>query len=156
MSNDTAMILNNLITTSKDGEEGFRIAAENASNPTLKQTLLERAESCKQAAEVLQAHVAGLGAAPAESGSVLGAVHRRWVDLKSLFTGHDDHAILIECEGGEDVAKASYEKALAEDLPEDIRIIVQYQYEGVLKNHDLVRDLRDQYAAKKENSSLRN
>ena len=151
MSNDTAMILNNLITTSKDGEEGFRIAAENASDPTLKQTLLERAESCKEAAEVLQAHVAELGVTPAESGSVLGAVHRRWVDLKSLFTGHSDHAILVECERGEDVAKASYAQALNEDLPEEIRIIVQDQYEGVLKNHNLIRDLRDKYAAQKEN-----
>lgn len=147
MSNDTAMIINNLITTSRDGEKGFRIAAENVSDQNLKKILLERAEGCKRAVEVLQKYEAKLNVEPADSGSILGAIHRRWVGLKSLLTGHDDHAILLECERGEDVAEARYAQALTEDLPEDIRIIVQHQYEGLLKNRDLVRELRNKYAA---------
>ena len=146
MSSDTATILNNLIITSKDGEEGFRIAAENVSDQNLKKILLERAEGCKKAVEILQKHVAELDAQPAESGSILGALHRRWLDLKSLITGQDDHAILVECERGEGVAEANYSEALTEDLPENIRIIVQHQYEGVLKNHDLIRDLLNKLA----------
>lgn len=51
-------------------------------------------------------------------------------------------AVLEACERGEDVAKRNYEKALGEDLPANIRSIVQRQYEGVVENHDLVRDLR--------------
>jgi hypothetical protein len=34
-------------------------------------------------------------------------------------------------------------------LPADVRAIVERQYQGVLQNHDRVRDLRDQYAAAK-------
>ena len=60
----------------------------------------------------------------------------------------DDLAILEECERGEDVAKARYGKALEETLPEDNRVVVQRQYDGVMRNHDQIRDLRDRYRAK--------
>ncbi len=57
-------------------------------------------------------------------------------------------AILEECERAEDVAKARYRKALEETLPEDIRVVVQRQYDGVMRNHDQIRDLRNRYRAK--------
>jgi uncharacterized protein (TIGR02284 family) len=65
--------------------------------------------------------------------------------LKSSVTDRSDLAILEECERGEDVAKARYKKALEADLPDDIRGIVQRQYDGAVRNHDQVRDLRDRY-----------
>ena len=103
----------------------------------------QRASECGQAAQELQAIVIRLGGDPEDSTSMSGDLHRRWVDLKSLITGKDDEAILNECERGEDVAKKSYHKALEKALPEDIRQIVQRQYDGVLRNHDQVKMLRD-------------
>jgi len=50
---------------------------------------------------------------------------------------------LEECERGEDAAKSAYEAALKEDLPADIRTLVERQYQGVKENHDRVRDLRN-------------
>jgi hypothetical protein len=61
----------------------------------------------------------------------------------------DDLAILEECERGEDVAKAKYRKALEEALPDDIRAVVQRQYDGVIRNHDQIRDLRGRFRAQK-------
>jgi uncharacterized protein (TIGR02284 family) len=58
----------------------------------------------------------------------------------------DDYAVLAECERGEDVAKKVYEEALSEDLPADIKTLVQRQYEGVKTNHDRIRQLRNQAA----------
>jgi uncharacterized protein (TIGR02284 family) len=55
----------------------------------------------------------------------------------------DDHAILAECERGEDVAKSAYESALDKDLPVEVRTIVERQYRGVKENHDKIRDLRN-------------
>ena len=52
--------------------------------------------------------------------------------------------MLAECERGEDVAKSTYEAALKEDLPPDVKAIVRRQYEGVKANHDRIRDLRNQ------------
>jgi uncharacterized protein (TIGR02284 family) len=81
-------------------------------------------------------------------GSVAGAVHRGWVNVKAAVSTRDDLAILEECERGEDVAKARYGKALESTLPQDIRSIVERQYDGVMKNHDQIRNLRDEYRAK--------
>jgi uncharacterized protein (TIGR02284 family) len=140
--------LNTLIETSKDGEEGFKLSAENVSDPELKTIFLERARGCAEGARVLQARVQQLGGEAETSSSASGAVHRGWVNLKSAITGSDDKAILVEVERGEDVAVESYEKALHEDLPSDIRALVERQYQGVKANHDRVRDLRNRYAGR--------
>ena len=75
-------------------------------------------------------------------------LHRRWVDLKSLVTGKDEEAILNEAERGEDVAKERYSEALTKNLPPEIRSMVERQYQGVLRNHDEVRAMRDVARAK--------
>jgi uncharacterized protein (TIGR02284 family) len=138
--------LNDLIETSKDGEKGFRTSAEDVKDPELKQAFLRRAEDCARGAQELQAIVSRLGEKPEQGGSAAGAMHRGWVNLKAAVTGEDDLAILEECERGEDVAKAAYRKALEErDLPSDIRVVVQKQYDGVIRNHDQVRMLRDRF-----------
>ena len=145
MANVTS-VLNELIETSRDGEKGFRTAAEDTKNAELKDIFLKRAEDCAKGASQLQQLVAKRGEKPEEGGSVAGAMHRGWVNLKATLTGRDDVAILEECERGEDVAKAKYRKALEDDdLPADARQVVQRQYEGVLRNHDQVRALRDRY-----------
>jgi len=148
MSNITS-VLNDLVETSKDGEIGFRTAAEDAKNGELKTLFLERAQDCATGAAELQQRVAALGGKPEEGGSVAGALHRGWVNLKAAVADRSDLAILEECERGEDVAKAHYRKALEETtLPDDIRAVVQHQYDGMMRNHDQIRDLRDQYRAK--------
>ena len=70
-------------------------------------------------------------------------MHRGWVNLKSALTGRDDHAILAECERGEDSAVRSYQDALAHDLPSDVRSSVEEQYRQVLEAHNRVKSLRD-------------
>ncbi len=146
MDNDKVIsTLNDLIETSKDGEEGFRTCAEDTKDPQLKAFYSKRAQSCKSAVIELQDLVRAYGGDPETSGGLGAAVHRRWVDIKSLVTGKDDMAILAECERGEDVAVASYRKALDESLPADVRTVVERQYQGVLQNHDQVKALRDKY-----------
>ena len=145
MSNNIASVLNELVETSKDGEKGFRTAAEDPKNPELKTLFTQRAGDCAKGAAELQQIVMRMGGKPEQGGSVAGAMHRGWVDLKSAVTKRDDLAILEECERGEDVAKAKYRKALEQTLPEDIRAVVQRQYDGALKNHDQIRNLRDSY-----------
>lgn len=139
----TVSVLNDLIETCKDGEAGFRTCAEDVRRPELKSLFHTRAQQCAEAAAELQQLVRQRGGNPETDTSVGGDLHRRWVDLKSLITGKDDESILNECERGEDVAKRSYQKALEKGLPEDVRTIVQRQYEGVLRNHDEVRALRN-------------
>jgi uncharacterized protein (TIGR02284 family) len=140
---DLIETINNLIETSRDGEEGFRTCAEGVKSPQLKQMFERAASRCRQAVSELQAKVRGLGGDPERSGSVSGALHRAWVDIKSRITGMDEAAVLTECERGEDVARRAYEEALAKDLPPDIRSVVARQYEGVKQHQDRVRQLRN-------------
>ena len=76
MSDNITSILNELVETSKDGEKGFRSAAENTKNAELQAVFLKRAEDCATGAADLQQLVARLGGNPDQGGSVAGAVHR--------------------------------------------------------------------------------
>lgn len=141
---DVISTLNDLIETSKDGEKGFRECAEDVKRSDLKTLLLDRAQHCAAAAAELQALVRSLGGDPETGGSLSGDLHRRWVDLKSMITGKDDEAILNECERGEDVAVRAYRKALEKPLPPSVQAVVEKQFQGVQRNHDQVRALRNQ------------
>jgi uncharacterized protein (TIGR02284 family) len=140
---DVIATLNDLIETSKDGEHGFRTCADGIKSAHLKQLFQQAAERCAQGAAELQAKVRNLGGDPEKSGSVSGSLHRGWVNVKSSITGMDEAAVLAECERGEDVAKHAYQSALEKDLPSDVRSIVERQYQGVLQNHDRVRNARN-------------
>jgi uncharacterized protein (TIGR02284 family) len=149
-NDDIISTLNDLIETCKDGEQGFRTCAEDASNrnPQLKTLFATRQRECAEAAQELQQLVQAYGGDPETKSSVTGTMHRAWVDIKSAITGKDDKAVLNECERGEDVAVKSYRKALENtNLPADVRAVVERQYQGVVRNHDQVKLLRDQVAA---------
>jgi len=140
---DIIATLNGLVEISKDGESGFRTCAEGVKSVRIKEFFLTTAERCAQGASELQNEVRRLGGNPEDGGSVSGSMHRGWVNIKSVITGKDEGAILEECERGEDIAKRAYRSALEKDLPGNVRSIVERQYQGVLENHDRVRDMRN-------------
>jgi uncharacterized protein (TIGR02284 family) len=71
-------------------------------------------------------------------------MHRAWINLKSAISSADDHAILSECERGEDSAVNEYKKAMEkEKLSATIRDTVSRQYVDVKKAHDHIKALRD-------------
>ncbi len=152
MNNDAISTLNHLINVCEDGEKGFRKVAEDVTEPELKTLFSNCADGCQMAIPELQAKVRELGGDPEDSGSIAGSLHRVWVDIKSAITGRDTLGILEECERGEDVAKHAYEKALIAGLPTEIHSLIQRQYDGVKKNHDMVREIRNRYRAAKNNS----
>jgi uncharacterized protein (TIGR02284 family) len=137
--------LNGLIETSMDGEKGFALAANDSKDASLTGVFREGEQSCRAAVAELQDQVRQLGGDPQVGGSMKAAVHRGWITLKSAASSRDSKAILEECERGEDYAKAKYGEALRQDLPEAVRTLVERQYQGVVANHDRVRDLRNQY-----------
>lgn len=143
---DTISVLNDLIETSKDGEYGFRTCSEKTASPELKSVFSQRAEECRRGAEELQSLVVQIGGSPADRGTAAGALHRGWASLRGTVTGHSDQSMLDECERGEDVALTRYRKALTEaTLPASVRAVIERQMQGVQRNHDQVKALRDRY-----------
>lgn len=142
-NDDTIDTLNDLIETCKDGEYGFRASAEYLKDANAKQLFMRRSQECAQAASDLQALVVQMGGKSEDSGSASAAVHRGWVAVKGTLSGYSEKSIMEETERGEDVALESYREALKKDLPPAARSLVERQMEGVKRNHDQVRALRN-------------
>ena len=96
---------------------------ENVKDMETKQLFRAAAQRCAEGAKELQEQVRLLGGDPDEHSSVAGTLHRAWVDIKATITGKGEQAVLKECERGEDVAKKTYEKAVAKGLPDKIRLL---------------------------------
>jgi uncharacterized protein (TIGR02284 family) len=139
--------LNDLAECCKDGEYGFRECAEQADRADLKSLFLQRADDCRGAAQELYEQIRSLGGDIDEGGSTAGALHRGWVSIKTTLSTYDDKAVLEECERGEDNALARYRKALKQPLPAGVKLIVERQMQGVQRNHDQIKMLRDQFRA---------
>ena len=137
--------INGLIETLKDGQEGFRQASEAVKDSQLKSLFSEYSLQRAKFAGELQNAAINLGEAkPENTSSTAGAMHRAWINLKSAITTQDDHAILAECERGEDSAVAEYKKAMEEEeLSSPIRDTISRQYTDVKSAHDRIRELRD-------------
>ncbi len=148
---DTISTLNKLIETCLDGQEGFRLAAESITDDEdLKGFLFSASLQRSKFAGELQNQVIELGEPdPTHTNTVTSKLHRGWVNLKSAITGHDNHAILAECERGEDSAVAAYRTALNSELPSTLSEIVSRQFQDVLATHNSVKGLRDQLASEK-------
>ncbi|GAC1516309.1 MAG: PA2169 family four-helix-bundle protein [Gemmatimonadaceae bacterium] len=146
-TNGIIATLNGLIETCEDGAKGFRTAAEGVKSSDAKALFQGRVALIEQAAGTLRAEVRRLGGDPENRGTLAGAIHRGWIDLKAAITGKDDAAIIAECERGEDVAVKNYEAAMKADLPPEIRTMVDRQYQGVLQNRERVRALKHSSAS---------
>jgi uncharacterized protein (TIGR02284 family) len=142
---ETISTINDLIETLKDGQEGFRQAAEAVKNPELKSLFNEFSMQRSRFAGELQSQAVALGESkPEDSSSAAGAMHRAWIDLKSAIAKRDDHAILAECERGEDSAVKEYKEAMEEEnLSAPVREIISRQYADVQRAHDRIKQLRD-------------
>ena len=137
--------VNGLIETLKDGQQGFKEASEAVKDSQLKSLFSEYSLQRAKFAGELQNEAISLGEHdPEDSSSTAGAMHRTWINLKSAITSQDDHAILAECERGEDSAVAEYKKAMEEeDLSAPIRETISRQYTDVKTAHDRIKALRD-------------
>ena len=139
---DVTGVLNELIETCKDGENGFRTAAEKVKDPSLKTIFLKYAAQRAGYAQELTGAVSSLGEKPADSGHVAAVLHRGWMGLKEALIKDEDTALVNEAEAGEDVAMKAYKEALSKSLPASVLGLVQKQFAGVQEAHGVVRELK--------------
>lgn len=141
-SNDEVIsTLNGLIETCRDGQNGFKAAAEGVQNSELKTLFYSYSQQRAQFVGQLQDEVRRLGGDPENTGSVAASLHRGWIDIKSAVTGGDDASIITECERGEDSAVETYGDALGKDMPAGVRPVVERQFAAVKEAHDRIRSL---------------
>jgi uncharacterized protein (TIGR02284 family) len=151
ISTDEASLLalNALIRAARDSERGYLAAGDLVAEPDLVQLFAENALQRTKFAQELEARVRTLRSTPEKtSGTIAGEMHRGWMGLNAALATNETHAILAECERGEDMAVVAYRDALKQpDLDVQTRELIQRQYELVQAAHDRVRQLRDRAAA---------
>lgn len=133
--------LNNLIETCRDGQEGFRTAAEGVKGSELRELFHGYSRQRANFASELQDEVRRLGGDPERSGSIVASLHRGWMGLRVALEGGDDRAIVSECERGEDMALGTYRSALDTDMPANVRAMVERQFAEVKEAHHLIANL---------------
>lgn len=143
MPTELATTLNGLIQTAQDGEQGFRAAADDCTDPQLKTLFLELSTERGAFANELQDLVTAAGSEPETGGSLAGVVHRGWINLKSSLSTREDLSVLEECEKGEDSAVHHYGEALETKHLGEAMATVNRQRDRILKSHQLVKALRD-------------
>ncbi|RYD69962.1 MAG: PA2169 family four-helix-bundle protein, partial [Sphingobacteriales bacterium] len=112
-------------------------------NTELKSLFNTYAQQRAEFASQLREQVRGLGGDPDKSGSVTGALHRTFIDIKSVVSSGDEGSILAECDRGDSAAEEKYDEALRASLPQNVMQVVR-------KQHDEVRGARNQIRSLKE------
>jgi uncharacterized protein (TIGR02284 family) len=140
-------LLDNLIETCKDGQNGYRAAAEQARAQELKRFFRYYASQRARFAAELQEEVHRHGAMPPRRGTVAGALHRGWFHLKSAVLGAEEDVLLAECERGEEAALRNYEAASHEVLPTELQTLLANQYKAIKRARDCLRGRRQGAAA---------
>jgi uncharacterized protein (TIGR02284 family) len=124
-------ILNHLIERCHDAERGFRLAANEAVAPELRQKFLDLAEQRRQFAAALLPHAQRLGGARDAEGTAEAAIHRAWIQVKARLAKDRDRVLLREAARGEGYTVAAFDDAVNDILPPEVRDLVEAEDEDV-------------------------
>lgn len=143
---DDAKAAEELVETLRDGERGYRDAAQKLRDSDRAEwaSVLERFS--EQRAEFRREIVAlghHYGDDVDESGTTTAALHRGWIALKDALTGDDAGSVLGAAVTGENHAVSEYEKALGKDLSAGFRDVVSRQHQAVVAARDEVKALQN-------------
>ena len=141
-------VIEKLIEYARDGQNGWRDGAEHAKDPQLKKWMEEVSLQRAKIAGELENEAVRMGKSDVDrSGSIEGAIHRGWTDLKANLGGGDD-AILSSMETGDSYAVHGYEKYLDDErLPDSLLSMMRTQVQSIRFALDRVRALRSQHKA---------
>jgi uncharacterized protein (TIGR02284 family) len=135
--------VNHLIEICRDGQTGFESAAGAIKDTSLQAELTQYSMQRQVFAADLEVALDTMSESFREAGSIAGALHRGWMNLKAAVASNDRYAVLSECERGEGSAVKAYREAIAGNLSPNLQTLVESQYEQIQRVHDRVKELRD-------------
>jgi len=118
-SNETIEVLNDLIQMNNDRIIGYEkaIRETKGEDSDLKILFASMVAESHRMKIALATEVQSFGAGIEQGTTTSGKIYRAWMEVKTVFTGHNRHAILSNCEAVEDAAQRAYRMALKHDLP---------------------------------------
>lgn len=136
--------LNALLEKTYDAEKGFKKAAENVNNPSLKSYFKNKAQERYNFGHELKREIRSFNQDVDKGGSLTGKAHRAWMDVKSLFSNDDEESMLEEAIRGEKAAVDEYEDVLKEtSLPLSTKSILQSQKNIINDGLAKINELED-------------
>lgn len=144
MSEQMINQLNDLIRICRDGQKGYREAAQNVTGSDYLTIFEEYSKQRAEFANELAGVVISLNGTPDNDPNMMSALHRFLIDLRATLTNGDPAAILAECIRGEEVALNAYNEALQNDVLSGLsHEVVQRQsnlIDDALKRMQLLRE----------------
>ena len=138
--------MNDLVTINNDRIVGYERALEETKDEDadLKSLFTSMIDESRKIRIELASEVQVLGGEFESGTTASGKLYRAWMDVKAVFTGHDRHTVLTNCERGEDAAQRAYKDVLSENnIPGYIRTMLEAQKQVLKASHDRVKNLRD-------------
>jgi uncharacterized protein (TIGR02284 family) len=122
---DIVFALNECIETCTDAERGYAAASADVRDIELKRLLHDRSRQRTEFAIALQATIKAIGSFPENQGTLKGAAHRAWLEVRRALDGGGDRVVLEECLRGERASLETYQRAFKRaplaDMPEQAR-----------------------------------
>ena len=132
-----------LIRYNIDSCDGYRESADLVTDPVASSLFKDIAEQRSEFANKLQNYVEINGEEACDDGSIMAAVHRKWIEVRTAISGGDVYPVLCEAERGEDYIKGAYEDVLVATAGSALNDVLTQQYAQVKQGHDAIRNLRD-------------
>jgi uncharacterized protein (TIGR02284 family) len=143
---ETIEVLNDLVEINNDRIVGYEKALGETkdADEDLKILFATMIDESRKIRLDLANEVQALGGEYERDTTARGKLYRAWMDVRAAFTGHDRHAVLANCERGEDAAQNAYRNALEENhLPDYIHNMLSEQKQTLKASHDKIKALRD-------------
>lgn len=141
---DQNEVVKTVIQVLNDGATGFKDIGEHIKSESMKSFFIKESQTRAEFARELEA---ASGENSDISGTVAGAIHRTWGNLKANLGG-GDHTLLETAEQGEDAAKKAYKEALEDSaIIGPVRALLQKQQTHIQASHDQVKAYRDSTAS---------
>ncbi|WP_299669720.1 PA2169 family four-helix-bundle protein [uncultured Polaribacter sp.] len=136
--------LNALLEKTYDAEKGFKKAAENIENKSLKRYFNMKAEERYSFGHDLKKEIRSFNQEVDKGGSLTGTVHRAWMDIKALFSLDNEESMLEEAITGEKAAVEEYEDILKEiSLPSSTIELLEAQKKKIELGLHNIKSLED-------------
>ncbi len=141
---NTVAAINSLVEIINDRIEGYATASLETDEQELKTLFNQLAHTSSLFNSELIFEIHKLEGSPVEGTSAIGKFFRVWMEVKTAITDRDREAILRSCAYGEEIAMETYNIALSrdlEDLPDDIKVLIQKQRDILKKDGDKINQM---------------
>lgn len=134
-------VLNDLVATCHDAEEGYAKAAKGVHDRAISDRLTGISGERERFAAELREQVRKLGQSAATDAHYGGILHRGWVDLETRIRPKNQHDLVQDCQRGDEGTLKHYDHALQQELPDAARPVVERQRAQIQTDLDYLKSL---------------